>query len=184
MFSKNLMGTKYPIIASAFDKISHWTLFNKLIDRHVPLYLVVILCYWYQHQEMTVRWGHCISNSFNVTNGVRQGGVLSPQLFNVYIDGLSDILNKSTIGGSLGGKRINHLLYADDLCIVSLSSAGLQHLLSICDHSLTFNVRKSVCMFFKSKMNKSCGNVPVVLSGNTIEFVHETKYLGVILIRV
>ena len=103
---------------------------------------------------MTVRCGHCISNSFNVTNGVRQGGVLSPQLFNVYINGLSDILNKSTIGGSLAGKRINHLLYADDLCIVSLSSAGLQHLLSICayqycaSHSLTFNVRKSVCMFF------------------------------------
>ena len=64
-------------------------------------------------------------NSFNVTNG------LSPQLFNVYIDGLSDILSKSTISGSLGAKRINHLLYSDDLCIVSLSSAGLQHLLSI-----------------------------------------------------
>ena len=107
--------------SKAFDKISHWTLFIKLIDRHFPLYLVVILCYWYQHQEMTVRWGHYISNSFNVTNGVRQGGVLSPQLFNVYIHGLSDLLNKSTIGGSLGGKRINHLLYADDLiCIVSL----------------------------------------------------------------
>ena len=97
--------------SQAFDKISHWTLFKELIDRHVPLaYLVVILCYWYQHQEMTVRWGHCISNSFNVTNGVRQGGVLSPQLFNVYMDGLSDILNKSTIGGSLGGKRINHII--------------------------------------------------------------------------
>ena len=64
---------------------------------------------------MTVRWGHCISNSFNVTNGVRQGAVFFPQLFNVYIDGLSDILNKSTIGVSLDGKRINHLLYADNL---------------------------------------------------------------------
>ena len=106
-----------------FDKISHWTLFKKLVDGHVPLYLVVILCYWYQHKEMTVKWGHCISNSFNVTNGVRQGGVLSPQLFNVYTDGLSDILYKFTIGGSLGGKRINNLFYADDLCIVSLSSA-------------------------------------------------------------
>ena len=82
---------------------------------------------------MTVKWGHRISNSFNVTSGVRQGRVLSPQLFNVYIDGLSDILNKHTIGGSLDGKRINHLLYADDLCIVSLSSVGLQQLLSICD---------------------------------------------------
>ena len=120
-----------------------------------------------------------------MTNGVRQGGVLSPQLFYVYIDGLSDNLNKSTIGGSLGGKRINHLLYSDDLSIVSLSSAGLQQLLSICDqycalHSLTFHVRKSVCMLFKSKINKLCDNVSVVLSGNNIDFVHETKYLGVI----
>ena len=41
---------------------------------------------------MTVRWSACISDSFNVTNGVRQGGILSPQLFNIYIDGLSDIL--------------------------------------------------------------------------------------------
>ena len=118
-----------------------------------------------------------------MTNGVRQGRVLSPQLFNVNIDGLSDILNKSTIGGSLGGKRINHLLYADDLCIVSLSSAGSQQLLSICDqyctsHSLTFNVLKSVCMFFKSKMNKLCDNVSVVFSGNNIDYVHKTKYLG------
>ena len=51
------------------------------------------------------------------------------------------------------------MLYADDLCIVSLSSAGLRNLLSICDkycasHSITFNVKKSVCMFFKSSVNK------------------------------
>ena len=77
---------------------------------------------------MTVRWGACISDSFNVTNGVRQGGILSTQLFNIYIDGLSDILNKSSMGGSIGCKRINHMLYADDICIVSLSSAGLQQL--------------------------------------------------------
>ena len=82
---------------------------------------------------MTVRWGACISDSFKVTNDVRQDGILSPQLFNIYIDGLSDILSKSSICGSIDGKRINHLLYADDLCIVSLSSAGLQQLLSICD---------------------------------------------------
>ena len=53
---------------------------------------------------MTVRWDACISDSFNVNNGVRQGGILSPQLFNIYIDGLSDTLNKSSVGGSIGGK--------------------------------------------------------------------------------
>ena len=64
----------------------------------------MILCYWYQKQEMTVRWGACISDSFNVANGVCQGGILSSQLFNIYIDGLSDILNKSSISGFIGGK--------------------------------------------------------------------------------
>ena len=63
---------------------------------------------------MSVRWGYSISNVFNVTNGVRQGGILSPKLFNIYIDGLSNILNNSLIGGSLGDKRINHILYAEN----------------------------------------------------------------------
>ena len=75
--------------------------------------------------------------------------------FSMYtlIDGLSDILNKSSIGWSIDGKQINHMLCANDLCIVSLSSAGLQQLLSICDqycamHSITFNIKKYVYMFF------------------------------------
>ena len=149
-------------------------------------YLIKVLCYWYQHQVMSVRWGYSISNVFNVTNGVRQDGILSPKLFNIYIDGLSNILNNSLIGGSFGGMRINHMLYADDLCIVSLSSAGLQKLLSICDvycasHSITFNVKKSVCMFFKCTVNKHCDNSTVFLSGNQIDFVQEVKYLGVLL---
>ena len=78
------------------------------------------------------------------------------------------------------------MLYADDLCIVSLSSAGLQQLLTICDqycamHSITFNVKKSVCMFFRCSMNKTCDITNVVLSGNTIDYVYKTKYLGVLL---
>ena len=135
---------------------------------------------------MIVQWGSCLSNAFFVTNGVRQGGILSPMLFNIYIDGLSDILNKSTIGGSIGDNRINHMLYADDLCIVNLSSAGLRQLLVQCDdyckkHSIAFNVSKSVCMFFKSEVNKKCDNTDMFLSGKAIDFVQETKYLGVIL---
>ena len=69
--------------SKAFDKISHWTLFRKLIDRIVPMYLIKVLCYWYQHQLMSVRRGYFISNVFKVTNGVRQGGILSPKLFNM-----------------------------------------------------------------------------------------------------
>ena len=121
-----------------------------------------------------------------MTNGVRQCYILSPKLFNIYIDGLSNILNNSLIGGSLGGKRINHMLYVDDLCIVSLSSAGSQKLVSICDeycasHFITFNAKKSVCMFFKCTVNKHCDNSTVFLSGDHIDFVQEVKYLRVLL---
>ena len=69
---------------------------------------------------------------------------------------------------------------------VSLSSAGLPKLLSICDEycarqSITFNVKKSVCMFFKCTVNKHCDNSTVFLSGNHIDFVQEVIYLGVLL---
>ena len=89
------------------------------MDKKGPIYLLKILCHWYQHRIMSVRWGCSISNGYNVTNGVRQGGVLSPKLFNVCIDGLSNILNNCTTGGFLDGKRINHMLYADELLIIS-----------------------------------------------------------------
>ena len=51
-------------VSKAFDKISHWTFFMKLIDRHVPLYLVVILCYWYKKPRADRKMGPLY---FNVT---------------------------------------------------------------------------------------------------------------------
>ena len=104
-----------------------------LLNKDVPIYLVKVLCYWYQHQSMYVKWGSTMSSKFQVTNGVRQWGVLSPLLFNVYVNELSEFLNKSGIGGNMVGTIINHMLYADDICIVSLSSSGLQQLLNICN---------------------------------------------------
>ena len=82
---------------------------------------VKTLVYWYSHQEMFIRWGNSCSNKFYVTNGVKQGGILSPALFNVYMNNLSVTLNQSGIGGFIGDSLVNHICYADDLCLIALS---------------------------------------------------------------
>ena len=89
---------------------------------------------------MYVKWGSTLSSKLQVTNGVRQGGVLSPLLFNVYVGELSELLNKYGIAGTTGGT----IIMSDGICIVPLSSLGLQQLLNICDnycelHDLTVN---------------------------------------------
>ena len=63
-------------------------LFRRLLDRSLPLPIAHLLMTWYCDQNMRVRWNQTLSDSFSVTNGVRQGIVLSPILFTVYIDEL------------------------------------------------------------------------------------------------
>ena len=105
---------------------------------------------------MHVRWGSTSTSSFHVSNAVKKDGILSLMLFNVYMDQLSTRLNGLGIGADIGGHLINHLCYADDLCLISLSSAGMQSLLDICnsyanEHVLTYNNSKSYSLCFKPK---------------------------------
>ena len=59
---------------------------------------------------------------FKVTNGVRQRGILSPYLFN-NVDELSEELKKCNADCNLNGHLINLIMYADDLVLISPSSA-------------------------------------------------------------
>ena len=65
--------------SKAYDKMDHWQLFNKLLNIHVPVFIISILVFWYYRQEMFIRWGNSCSTKFCVTNGVKQE-VFSPQL--------------------------------------------------------------------------------------------------------
>ena len=112
--------------SKAFDRVNHSILFDKLLKRGVPGYLVRILSYWYSNQKMSIRWGSIMSEAFNVSNGVRQGGILSPYLFNIYMDDLSYKLKKKYAGCKIANMIINHLFYADDLVLMCPSHRGLQ----------------------------------------------------------
>ena len=81
---------------------------------------------------MHVRWGTTTTTPFLITNGVKQCGILSLMLFNVYMDYLSIKLNQSGIGRDIGGYLINYLCYADDLYLISLHFAAMQKLLDMC----------------------------------------------------
>jgi hypothetical protein len=120
--------------SKAFDRLNFWSLFDKLIGRNVPIIFVRFVKMWYCTQELFVRWNNCLSNSFKVTNGVRQGGILSPLLFSVYMDSLSVQLNDAKVGCYVNNHMYNHLIYADDTVIIAPSAPALQKLLDICDN--------------------------------------------------
>ena len=118
--------------SKAFDRVNHWKLFNKLIVRKVPLLIVRMFIFWYSKQEMCIKWGQSTSSFFTVSNGVRQGGILSPRLFAVYVDDLSKHLHDARSGYFIGHQCINHVMYADDICLLAPSALGLQKLLEMC----------------------------------------------------
>ena len=133
---------------------------------------------------MCTKWGKFNSMYFKVPNGVRQGGVLSPKLFAIYIDDLSQDLAMCKSGCYINEQCMNHVMYADDICLLAPSAIGLQRLLDVCfdfsiRNDIMFNPIKSVCVVFKSKSNKLyCPTVS--LDCDILEYTAYTKYLGFI----
>lgn len=169
--------------SKAFDRVNHNILFEKLIQRGLPYYIVRLLVFWYVNQTMCVRWGGAFSEPFYVSNGVRQGGILSPFLFNLYVDDLSDNLNKCQVGCYIGDKLVNHLMYADDIALCSPSSLGLSRLLKICEdfgvrHDVKYNAKKSFIMEIRSARLKSADLPVFYLNNAALSVTKSTKYLG------
>lgn len=137
--------------------------------------------HWYGNQKFFVKWGDILSSEIKIKNGVRQGGILSPYFFNVYIDDISQQLNTLNVGCKVGNILINNIMYADDLALISPSVKGLKSLMKTCEHigellDLKFNAKKSKIMIFSTGLNT---NLPkLTLNGNYLEIVDNINYLG------
>ena len=104
-------------------------------------------------------------------------------LFNLYMDDLSLKLNCSGVGEYIGTSFINHFCYADDLCLISLSSSGMQHLLNICKeyaftHKLLYNRSKSFAFSFQKNTLK-VSSPSFYLCQKKIPTVDQCRYLGI-----
>lgn len=172
-------------LSRAFDTINYNLLWKKLTACNVPSDIVDLLRYWYANQSNTVRWGDAFSEEYRLTCGVRQGGLTSPDLFNLYVNLLIEELNSAGVGCHIGQCSVNNLSYADDMVLLAPSVRGLRQLLSICEkyavgHGLTYNVKKTEVVIFRYKQGPL--NVPTLtLNGSQLRIVKKFKYLGHIL---
>ena len=152
-------------LKKAFDKVEFAILFMKMKERNFPNIFLRILIFIYVEQSCKVRWNSNFSDSFKVTNGVRQGAVLSPSLFSLYIDSLLLQLEKSGYGCHINNYFYGCSAYADDIILLSPSRNGLQSMFNICvkyfqEHKITISTNvdlkksKTKCIYFgKKKLN-------------------------------
>ena len=167
--------------SKAFDKVLHNGLFLKLIKRNVPFAFIRLLRYWYSHLSCIVRWNGVTGPAFPVLCGVRQGGILSPFLFAVYVDDLISNLRQSGYGVYIGKLFVGCVVYADDIALLSVSCFGLQKLMDVCEKygilwDITFNPAKSQIACFGPKSTSICN---ILLNGHVVTIVDKVKYLGV-----
>ena len=168
--------------SKAFDLVNHGVLFRKLLDRGLPLSVIRFLSSWYNVQQVSVRWGQSLSDSFSVSNGVRQGSLLSPVLFSVYLDELLEKLSKSGVGCHWGGAFVGALCYADDIVLLAPCASAMRHMLNICDsyatsHGLIFNAIKTQLICFRRC--HALRNIPTIVFNNIpLSFLDEVSHLG------
>ena len=145
--------------------------------------VIDIIMTWYDGLRCRVRWDGFTSEWFSITAGVRQGGVLSPDFYSIYVDDLIRILKSSGIGCHISGVFAAALFYADDMAILSPSLRGLQSLLNICssycaDWDICLNPKKTKNMYF-GKRCRLLNNL--TLDGKSTSWVDSWQYLGVTL---
>ena len=153
------------------------------MNRLVPNVLLCILEYWFDICVTCVRWRNAVSTFISLECGVRQGGVLSPFLFAIFIDDIIKEIKKANLGCRLKHENVSIFIYADDIILLAPSIDSLQNMLRICEKELAWldmslNSKKSLCIRFGPRHNVTCSNIST-LNGDNLLWTKSCRYLGV-----
>jgi len=166
--------------SKAFDRVKHEELFKILKQLNLDGKDLRILQNLYWEQEAALRVENEYSEFKPICRGVRQGCVLSPDLFNIYSE---MILRKISDydGVKVNGHNINNLRYADDTVLIADSEKQLQKILSVVSkeskkRGLDLNAKKTECMVVSKKEQIPACNINC--EGEKIKQVDKFKYLG------
>ena len=142
--------------SQAFDRVQYVKLFKLLLKNGICPVVARILAYLYTNQKLRVKYGNVKSDLFSVTNGVKQGGVLSPILYVIYMDVLFQKLKQSKLGCHIGNIFFGCLGYADDCTLLAPSITSTNLMLTIVseygkEYNVKFNASKTQLVLYGSK---------------------------------
>ena len=144
------------VVSKTFGRIHYGTLFRLLLKKDVPRCVIRLVFDSYIRQKACATWNKQMSEYFTMEIGVKQGGVISPIFFNIYIDPLLLQLRSSGYCCHLNGVYMGALSYADDITLIA-PIGGLNEMLKLCDNYATvynviFNSKKIVCIKFGNEV--------------------------------
>ena len=174
----------YVDFEKAFDKVDRDLLFYKLRKMKIGGKLLESIRTVYTDCFACVNVNNYCTDWFETNYGVRQGDPLSPTLFGLYINDLAESINGCENNINLGDFKVNILMYADDVALISDSEANLQSMLNKLGEwckkwRLKVNIGKTNIIHFRTKSQVST-NYSFTLGNKSVKIVSSYKYLGVL----
>ena len=165
-------------IEKAYDSINRRKLTALLQHIGICEKIINIIKSMYTNNKMKFKLGNVETEWIENNTGVRQGCIMSPTLFNLYIEELSVRIRKAKIGVQIGNRKLGCLGYADDIVLLSESKEDMDRLLDITDEygrewGVRFSSRKCKVVEFNTT---EAGQW--VLGNNVLEVVENYTYLG------
>ena len=170
----------------AFDRVWHGGLWHALRSFGIEHEegFVQIMKSLYSSASSAVLLNNKVSNYFRTTVVVRQGCLLSPILFNLYLENMRETLHNFESTISIGGRIISNLRFADDIDLMGGSNDELQELKDRLSNSAReYGMEISSD---KSKVMVNSGDnttVQISMNGQQLEEVMAFKYLGATLTK-